>query len=43
MIISGTDGIVYLSILKQVRNMLEKWPRRKAALLVPVGEKTGVY
>ena len=29
------DGILYVAIVSQVVNMLDKWPRRKSALWLP--------
>ena len=37
MTIPGTDGRLHLAIASQVRNMLDKWPRRKSALWLPDG------
>lgn len=33
-VISVVEGVEYLALAGQVRNMLEKWPGRKAALWV---------
>ena len=34
--IPSTDGQLYVSVARQVRNMLEKWPWKKAAVFKPI-------
>jgi len=37
MIIPGIGGVLYDAITSQVGNIIDKWPRRKVALWVPIG------
>jgi hypothetical protein len=37
-VVIPVEGQLYVTIVRQVRNVLNKWPRRKAAVFRPVDE-----